>query len=138
MHGGKNIKKHQIAYNLLGRNDVQLRPHRNHIALQVLPTFSFFMHIYRTFLYSPCFVCPSLTPCLQSCVSEPYFSSHHKTNSLLYPVRVHRSSVCHVSSFLVSVFVTRQQHTLDGEGLEEQKQQKTNLTYCIGMKTGVR
>ena len=111
-------------YNLLGRNDIQLRFRRNHIALQALPTFSFVMHFYQTFLYSPCFVCPSLTLCIQSCVSESYFSSHHKTNSLLYPVRVDRSDVCHVSSFLVHVSVTRRQHTLEGEGIEEKKQQE--------------
>ena len=116
----------EYACNLLGRNGVQLRPHHNHLALQALPTFSLVIHVYQTFLYNPCFVCPSLTLCIQSCVSEPYFSSHHKTNSLLYLVRVDRSGVCHVSSFLVFVSVTRQQHTLEGEETEEEKQQKKN------------
>ena len=124
------------ACNLLGRNDVQLRSHHNHIALQSLPTFPFVMHVYQTLPYSPCFVRPSLTLCIQSCVSEPYLSSHHKTNSLLYLVRVDRPGVCHVSSFLVFVSVTRQQHTLEGEETEEEKEQKKISTYSIGMKRG--
>ena len=124
------------AYNLLGTNDVQLRPHHNHIALQTMPTFPFVMHVYLPLPYSQCFVRPSLTPHIQSCVSEPYFSSHHKTNSLLYLVRVDRSGVCHVSSFLVFVSVTRQQHTLEGEEAEEEIEQKKIWRTVLEWKGG--
>jgi hypothetical protein len=36
----------------------------------------------------------------------------------------------------VFVSVTRQQHKLEGEEVEEGKQQKKILTYCAGMKRG--
>jgi hypothetical protein len=65
-----------------------------------------------------------------------FFSSHHKTNSLLYFVRGDRSGVCHVSSFLVFVSVTRQQHTLEGEGVEEEKQQKKLWRTVLEWKGG--
>ena len=127
-----------MRYNLLGRNDVQLRPHHNHIALQALPTFLFVMHVYQTLPYSPRFVRPSLTLRIQSCVTEHYFSSHHKANSLLYLVRVGLSGVCHVSSFLVFISVTRQQHTLEGEEAEEERESRKKFDVLYWNEKGVR